>query len=237
MAQPLKPPLDEISLRLPVGYEADKFISRKWTRVATTASPDIVTLRMEYSPVKMPLTVTAPTETDLMKMDSSLSNIRLTAGLAAWQGRQVPVASYEGYMQGNIGVYGRMAWLPLAPGTVVVHLYSEPVWSATMNRDWNILLANLNGPIVEPTLRERAPGRWLAAKISASLGVLVFVVGVVMVIARMNDAVGGAVVWLGLLLPAIPLGWAAFHLHECWRALLVCGSGLGIFGISLLLER
>jgi hypothetical protein len=234
--QTLKPPLDEVKLSLPTGYRADKLISRKYARVATDTNPDVVALRIEYASATMPLKPAAPSETDLMKMEPTLSNIKLEAGLGAWRGRQVPMARYEGFMRGNIGVYGRMVWLPLKPGTLVLNLYSEPPWAETMNRDWDVILANVDGPIVEPTLRERAPGRWLAGKITASTGLLVFFVGIIMILARMNEAIGELVVYLGLFLPVVPLGYALLHLQECWRGLLVCVSGLGIFGVSLLLE-
>ncbi len=235
VSQPLKAPLDELKLQLPAGYEPDKNISRKWTRAATTASPDVVFLRLEYYPVKMPLTATPPTEADLMKVESSLGNITFTGGVSTWQGRPVPAARYEGFLQGKTGVYGRMAWLPLQPGTVVLHLYSEPAWSATMNRDWDLILANLRGPIAELTLRERAPGRWLAAKITIVGGSFLFLVGIITILYRMNEAVGGAIVYLGLLIPLIPMGWSLFHLREYWRRLLIsaCGLTLLLLGIAL----
>jgi hypothetical protein len=235
--QPLRPPLDEVKLFLPNGYEADRLISHKYSRIATTTNPDVVVLRMEYYPVKMPLAAVPPTEGDLMKMESALNNIKLTAGLGTWRGRQVPMARYEGFIQGNIGVYGRMVWLPLEPGTIVLHLYSEPPWAAMMNHDWDVILANIDGKIAEPTLRERAPGRWLASLTLTWAGGIVFFVGIIMIIARMNESVGGAVVYLGLFLPVVPLGYAFLHLVECWRALLVCASGLALFGVSFILER
>jgi hypothetical protein len=233
--QPLRPPLDQLKFFLPDGYIADKLVSRKYVRAATTTSPDVVVLRMEYYPVKMPLTAVPPTQADVMKMESALSNIKLTASLETWRGRQVPTARYEGFMQGNIGVYGRMVWLPLEPGTIVLHLYSEPPWAATMNHDWDVILANLDGKIAEPTLRERAPGRWLASLILAWSGGLVFLVGIILIIARMNEAIGGSVVYLGLLFPIVPLGYAVLHFVECWRPLLVCASGLALFGVSFIL--
>ncbi len=237
--QPLGSPLDELKFFLPTGYEADKFLSRKYSRVPTATRPDVVVLRMEYYPIKMPLVPVAPTDVDLMKMDSTLSNIKLTGGVGTWRGRPVPMARYEGFVQGPqgpLGVYGRMVWLPLHPGTIVLHLYSEPPWAETMNRDWDLILANIDGRIVEPTLRERAPGRWLASLILIWTGGLVFVVGIIMVIARMNEAVGGQVVYLGLLFPAVPLVYGLLHLRECWRALLVSAFGMALFGVSILLE-
>lgn len=235
--QKLNAPLDEVKLKLPAVYNRSETVSLKWVRLPTRTSPDVVTLKMEYYPVKMPPAVKAPVDADLMKVDTTLNNFKLTASVATWRGRQVPMARYEGFVQGNLGVYGRMVWLPLGPGTVVLHLYAEPVWGQTMERDWDLLLANIDGPIVEMTLRERAPGRWMAAKITAAAGVLVFLVGIIMILARMNEAIGGAIVYLGLLIPVIPMGWALFHHREGGRGLLVSVAGLGIFGISLFLER
>src|SRR6185295_8258732 len=58
--RPLRPPLDEVQLLLPAGYEEDKKVSLKWARVATSVAPDVVTVRLQYYPVKMPLTATPP---------------------------------------------------------------------------------------------------------------------------------------------------------------------------------
>ena len=222
---------------LPAAYEPDSRISRKYVRKPTVTSPEVVTLRMTLEPVKLSEPPSVPLEPDLMKVDPSLVNLKFTATIGSWRGKPVASARYEGYVQGEFGVYGRMAWLPLEPGTVVINLYAEPTWSATMNQDWDVILANIEGPISEFTLRERAPNRWLAGKILSTLGCLVALAGLVFILARMNEAIGGAVVYAGLLLPVIPIGYAFLNLHNCWRGLLIFLVGGGLIGTAILVEH
>ncbi|HLY07861.1 MAG TPA: hypothetical protein VKW04_01025 [Planctomycetota bacterium] len=230
-------PTRDLKIWLPDAYEADKFISRKFTRKPSVSSPDVVTLRLDFQPRKQPEPPPVPLEPDLMKVDPLLVDLKFTGAVARWRGRPVATARYEGFVQGKVGVYGRMAWLPLEPGTVVVNLYAEPAWASTMNQDWDVILANIEGQLSELTLRERAPNRWLAAKIVSVLGCLVALAGLIMILARMSEAMGGAVVSLGLVLPVIPIGYGFLHLQKCWRGLLVFFSGAGVFGVSLLMER
>ena len=60
--------------------------------------------------------------------------------------------------------------------------------------------------------------------------------GVILLVARMNDAIGGSITYLGLLLPIVPVGYALFHLHECWRRLCFVLAGTSLIGLSILLE-
>ncbi|MBV8880393.1 MAG: hypothetical protein JO332_10545 [Planctomycetaceae bacterium] len=225
-----------LKLWLPESYEPARLVARKYERKPTVTNPEAITLRVTLLPTKLPETPAPPHEADVMKLSPLLTDLKVTGSLAPWRGRPVAVARYEGFVQGKVGVYGRMVWLPLDPGTVVLDLYAEPAWMAAMDQDWNSILANIEGSIAERTLRERAPRRWLAAKITVTLGILVTLAGVVIILARMNDALGGAVVYLGLLLPVIPVGYAFLHRRECWRGLLAVGSGLAIVGVALLLE-
>jgi hypothetical protein len=227
----------KLRLWLPGAYEEDKLVSHKFARVPTTATPDVVTLRVGAATTKRPEPPPLPVEADLLMAEPTLGNLKFTGAVETWRGRPISTVRYEGFLQGRIGVYGRMAWLPLEPGTVMIHLYAEPSWAGTMNQDWEVILANIEGPMSELTLRERAPNRWLAAKIVAGIGILVALVGIIMILARMNEAVGGAVVYLGLLLPIVPIGYGVLHLQECKRGLLVFLGGAAVFGLSLFLER
>lgn len=224
-------------LPLPEAYEPHPLIARRFDRKPSIASPDIVTLRLDFRKTKLPLTPTAPAEADLMTADPTLTNLKFKGSVATWRGRPVPSATFEGFVGGRTGVFGRMIWLPLEPGTVVLELYSEPSWVSVMNQDWDAILANLEGPIAAFTLRERAPGRWLAAKVLTGLAVLFWLAGLIMILARMTDAIGGVVVYLGLLIPVIPLGYALLHFHECRRGLFAVLVGFLPFAVALLLER
>jgi len=230
-------PAKDLRLWLPTAYAPDSKVSRKYARKPTVTSPEVVTLRIDIKPEPLPDPPTVPLEPDLMKVDPSLVNLKFTGTVGTWRGKPVAAARYEGYVQGELGVYGRMAWLPLEPGTVVINLYSEPVWSTTMDQDWDLILANIEGPIFEHPLRERAPNRWLAGKILTTLGCLVALAGIILILARMSESIGGAVVYVGLLIPAIPIGYAFFHLHQCWRGLLVFLVGVGLTGTAILVER
>lgn len=230
-------PAKSLRLWLPAAYEPDPKVSLKFERKPTVTSPDVVTLRMAFQPVKLADNPMVPLEPDLMKVDPSLVNLKFTATVGSWRGKPVASARYEGFVQGQLGVYGRMAWLPLEPGTVVINLYAEPNWSATMNQDWDVILANIEGSISELTLRERAPNRWLAGKVLWTLGGLITLAGLVLILARMNEAIGGAVVYVGLLLPVIPVGYAFLHLHDCWRGLLIFLVGGGMIGTAILVEH
>jgi hypothetical protein len=229
-------PAQNLKLWLPPAYEADAKVARRYTRQPSLSSPEVVTVRLEYQSLKQPEVPRVPLESDLMKVDPTMVNLRFTGTVGSWRGRPVASARYEGFIRGEIGVYGRMVWLPLEPGTVIVNLFSEPVWNATMNQDWDVILANIDGPVSEYSLRERAPGRWLAAKILFALGCLVAFLGLVIILSRMNEAIGGAVVYIGLLIPVIQVGYAFLHLHKCWRGLLVLFVGGGLVGVAILLE-
>ncbi|HEV3026659.1 MAG TPA: hypothetical protein VG457_03760 [Planctomycetota bacterium] len=229
-------PAQNLKLWLPPAYEPDARLARKYTRKPTVSDPEIVTLRLEYQSQKPPMNPAVPLESDLLKVDPTLVNLRFTATVGMWRGKPVASARYQGFVQGEIGVYGRMVWLPLEPGTVVLNLFSEPTWEPTMNQDWNIVLANIEGPISEFSLRERAPRRWLAAKILATLGGLVAFAGLVVILYRMSVTIGGAAVTVGLFLPVVPVGYAFLHLNDCWRGLMAFFVGGGLIGVSVLLE-
>lgn len=232
-------PAQELKLWLPEGYQADLTVSRRYARIPTIPNPEVVTLRLAYSTTKRPEPPPVPVDADLMLAEPGLGpgSFKFTGSVEPWRGRPISVVRYEGFLQGKIGVYGRMAWLPLEPGTVMVHLYSEPTWAATMNQDWEILLGNIEAPMSALTLRERAPGRWLASTILGGLGSLVALVGIVMILARMNEAIGGSIVYLGLLLPPVPVGYAVLHLPECRRGLGVFLAGAALVGGALVLGR
>jgi len=230
-------PAKDLRLWLPTAYEPDPRISLKYARKPTVTSPEVVTLRMIVQPVKLPEPPAVPLEPDLMMVDASLVNLKFTASVGSWRGKPVASARYEGFLQGEVGVFGRMVWLPLEPGTVVINVYAEPPWAATMNQDWDVILANIEGPISELSLRERAPNRWLAGKILSTLGCLVALAGLVIILARMNEVIGGAVVYVGLLMPVIPVGYAFLHLHNCWRGLLLFLLGGGMIGTAILVEH
>jgi len=234
--QALPAPGENLTLWLPKTYEKDPKVSLKFDRKPGAFTNEAVTLRMALLNLKIPEHPAPPTETDLLKVDPSLTHVKFSGSVGDWKGRPVPVGRYEGFVRDNIGVYGRISWLPLEPGTVVLDFYAEPVWMDGLNRDWDAILGSLSGPIVEQTLRERSPSRWRTAKALAVLGGLVFLVGLFMIIARMNESFAGPVVYLGLILPVVPIGYAFLRLHECWRGLAVVGGGLGLFGLSLLLE-
>lgn len=221
-----------LKLWLPDAYAAISLHSRRWERKPSISSPDIVTLRLDLLDSKLPDAPAPPSEADLLRVDPSLTHLKFSAEVATWRGRPVPSARFEGFVQGKIGVFGRMVWLPLEPGTVVLQLYAEPSWVAAMNQDWDVILATIEGTISERTLRERSPGRWLASTIAAAGGILVALVGVILILYRMTQTLGGPVVYLGLLLPVFPVGYALLHLRECWRGLLLFGVGVGAFGIS-----
>ncbi len=227
----------DLKLWLPRSYEKDSKISLKFNRKANAETSDVVMLRMALLDQKLPLVPVAPTEADLLKVDPSLTYVKFKGSVGTWKGRPVPTGRYEGFLPGNIGVYGRVVWLPLQPGTVVLDLYAEPAWVGGMERDWDLILGNISGSIAELSLREKAPKRWLTAKILAVLGCLISLTGIVMLIARMNDSFSGPVVYLGLFMPVVPLGYGLLHLHSCWRGLAVVLSGVGVLGLSLLLER
>jgi hypothetical protein len=106
-----------------------------------------------------------------------------------------------------------------------------------MNRDCDAVLDALSGPIVELTLREKAPNRWLATQLLRGLGILVGLAGVIMLIARMNEEMGSSLTYLGLFIPIVPVGYGVMHLDQCWRGLALVLSGLGLFGLSLLVGR
>jgi hypothetical protein len=237
LLQTFKGPGENLKLVLPRSYEKDSKISLMFTRNANHETNDVVSLRMAFLNQKLPLVPVAPTEADLLKVDPSLTYVKFTGSVGTWQGRPVPMGRYEGFVQGKIGVYGRVVWLPLEPGIVVLDLYAEPAWMGGMNHDWDIILGNLSGPIVELTLREKAPRRWLTARILGGFGIVVASVGILMLIARMNESIGGSLTFAGLILPVIPLGYALFHLHECRKGIVVALTGLGILGLSLLLLR
>jgi hypothetical protein len=130
-----------------------------------------------------------------------------------------------------------MAWLPLEPGTVMLHVYAEPTWEATMDRDWDRILAAIDAPETELTLRERAPVRWMTSLILGGLGCVTALVGLIMILARMNEVIGGAIVAIGLILPLLPLGYALFRLPEYWRGLVVFAGGAALVGASFLVGR
>ncbi len=232
-----QPPALTLKLWLPSAYEPDARVSRKYARVRTPTSPEIVTLRLDYSGLKRPEPPTPPAEADLMKVDPTLGYIKLKPEVTTWRGRPVSMARYEGFVEGNVGVYGRMAWLPMEPGTVVLDLYAEPTWEAAMNRDWEQILAAIEGPETSLTLRERDPSRWTTSMILGGLGILVGLVGILMILAHMNEAIGAGIVMLGLILPVVPLGYALVRLPECWRGLAVLLGGAVIFGASLYVGR
>ncbi|HVR86681.1 MAG TPA: hypothetical protein VMU54_20320 [Planctomycetota bacterium] len=229
-------PAQNLKLWLPPAYEPDARLARKYARKPTVSDPELVTLRVEYQSQKPPINPVVPLEADLLKVDPTLVNLRFTATVGIWRGKPVASARYQGFVQGEIGVYGRMVWLPLEPGTVVLNLFAEPTWESTMNQDWNIILANIEGPISEYSLRERAPRRWLAAKVLATLGCLVAFAGLVAILVRMSVAIGGAAVTVGVFIPVVPVGYAFLHLNECWRGLLAFFVGGGLLGVSVLLE-
>jgi hypothetical protein len=229
-------PAQTLKLWLPPAYEPDAKLARKYSRKPTVSSPEVVTVRIDYQTTKQPEAPQVPLEPDLLKIDPTLVNLKFTATVGSWRGKPVASARYQGFVGGEIGVYGRMVWLPLEPGTVIVNIYAEPMWEATMNQDWDVMLANIEGSITEFSLRERAPGRWLASKILVTLGCLLALAGLVILLYRMNEAIGGAVVYVGLLLPVIPVGYAFLHLHNCWRGLLVFLVGAALFCLSIGLE-
>jgi hypothetical protein len=235
--QPLPAPGEHLALWLPKLYEADPKISLKFDRKSTRVTNETVSLRMALQKQKLSKNPSPPVESDLLKIDPSLTYVKFTGSVATWKGRAVPAGRYEGFVQGKIGVYGRVIWLPLEPGTVAIDLYAEPAWMDGLNRDWDLILDNLSGPVTELTLRETAPNRWMAAKILAGFGGLVAFVGLLMIAVRMNEAIGGSVTFLALLVPIVPLGYAVLNLSTCKRRLGVALGGLGLFGLSLLLER
>jgi hypothetical protein len=226
-----------LKLWLPRAYAKDPLIGLKFSRYATTRSNETLHLRMALLEQKLPVVPLPPTEADLLKVDPSLTYVKFTGSVENWRGRPVPTGRYEGFVPENIGVYGRVVWLPLEPGTVVLDLYGEPPWVDAMNRDWDLILENLSGPVVEHTLKERAPKRWLTAVILGSVGIFLTVVGVLMIVVRMNEALGGSLTFLGLFLPIVPVGYGLLHLDTCWRGLSVVLGGLGILGLALLLSH
>lgn len=227
----------ELRLWLPEAYVEDPLVSHRFERKPTATAADFVVLSLTTVSAKQPEPPPLPVEADLLKADPTLKNLKFTPAVIEWRGRPVATARYEGFEKGNLGVYGRMAWLPLEPGTVVLNIYAEPVWAPTMDQDWDLVLSTLEGPMSALTLRERAPGRWLAAKIVAVLGGLIALAGIIMILAKMNGEVEGPIVHLGLVLPLVPLGYALWRFTECWLPLLVFCAGAGIFGVSLLIER
>jgi hypothetical protein len=235
--QAVPAPGENLTLWLPKLYEADPKISLKFDRKPTAVTNEAVSLRLALLKQKLPRVPSPPAEVDLLKIDPSLTYVKFTGSVTTWKGRTVPTGRYEGFVQGKIGVYGRVIWLPLEPGTVVLDLYAEPPWVDTLNRDWDAILGNISGPVMELTVRETAPNRWLAAKILAGFGGLVAFVGLLMIAVRMNEAIGGSVTFLALLVPIVPLGYAVLNLGTCKRGLGVALGGLGLFGLSLLLER
>jgi hypothetical protein len=215
----------------------DPLVSHRYERKRTATAPDVVALRVTTVAAKQPEPPPLPVEADLLKADPTLKNLKFTSAVIEWRGRPVATARYEGFERGTLGVYGRMAWLPLEPGTVVLNFYAEPVWATTMDQDWDLVLSALEGPMTALTLRERDPGRWLAAKIVAGLGGLVALAGILMILARMTGEVEGPIVHLGLVLPVVPLGFALWRFTEFWKPLLVFFIGAALFCGSLLLER
>jgi len=235
--QVLPAPGQNLKLWIPLDYKKDPFVSLKFDRKRTAASNEAVTLRMALLEQKLTEHPAPPGEADLLRVDPSLTYVNFTGSVTTWKGREVPTGRYEGFVQGKLGVYGRVLWLPLEPGTVVLDLYAEPAWMDALNRDWDAIVGNLSGPVVERTLRERAPSRWLATTLLAGTGVLLAVVGIVLLIGRMNEEVGGSLTYLGLFVPIVPIGYGVMHLNQCWKGLALVFSGLGLFGLSLLLGR
>jgi hypothetical protein len=231
------PPAHELKLWLPLAYNPDDHIARMYVRDRTTGVPEGVTLRLDYSTTKRPEPPPLPGQADLQKVDGTLTDIIFTPSVSTWRGRPVSMARYVAFVHGKVGVYGRVAWLPLEPGTVVLDLYAEPALEATMDRDWQQILASIQSPETALTLRERAPRRWMTSMILGGLGCLVGLIGIIMILARMNEAIGGGIVFMGLVLPVVPLGYALFRLPECWRGLVVFLVGAATFGASLLVAR
>lgn len=235
--QVLSPPGQNLSVWLPRDYKSDEKVALKFDRKPTATSNEAVSLRIALTDRKIPAQPAVPTEADLLKVDPSLSFVKFNGSIGTWNGRAVPTGRYEAFVPGNKGVYGRIIWLPLEPGTVALSLYAEPVWMDALNRDYDVILGGLSGPIVEQSLRERAPNRWLVSVILLWLGGLVAVIGIFMLIARMNDAFDNSLTYLGLFLPIVPIGFGVLNLPQCWKGLLVTVVGSGMIGLSFLVGR
>lgn len=95
----------------------------------------------------------------------------------------------------------------------------------------------MSGPIVEQTPREQTHRRWLTAKLQAAPGCLRIVIGIILPFPSMNEPIGGPVIWLGLLLPVVPVEFALLHLAHRRRRLMAGLSGRAILGLSMALER
>jgi len=237
MQQVLPAPGQNLVLWLPRDYRKDPLTSWKFNRKPSAISNDVVTLRMALLERKLPQVPVPPELADLLKIDPSLTDVKFTGSVTTWKGHAVPTGSYEGFVQGKVGVYGRVVWLPLEPGTVALDFYSEPPSADAMNRDCDAILGALDGPIVEWTFRERAPQRWLATQLVRGLGILIGMVGVIMLIGRMNEEIGSSLSFLGLLIPIVPFIYGLLHFYPCRKGLAVVLAGLGLIGLSFLLGR
>jgi hypothetical protein len=223
----------ELRLWLPDDYEVDKRVAHRFVRRPEPGVPNSVEVRLDLRNEKQAEPPAAPQLADLMKADPTLTEVKFTTAAEPWRGRPIAVARYEAFVQKKGWVFGRMAWLPMEPGTVVLNLNAVAALNTMMTQDWDSILATIEGPMTTLTFRERAPGRWKAMMIVGSAGILLMGIGVVMILARMTEALGGGVVSLGLLVPVVPVGYGILHFQECWRGLLVIAVGAGTLGVAL----
>ena len=95
-----------------------------------------------------------------------------------------------------------------------------------MNDDFEKITASIAGPMVEFSLHERAPGRWLAALLLGVLGSLLGLVGHIMMVAEVNKDLGGGIGSLALFIPLVALGYGLIHYYSCRKAFGFLGVGV-----------
>jgi hypothetical protein len=157
----------KVVIWMPRSFEAQPKMRDVYIRKPNERSADHVALQVTAANTLPAAVPGAPLREDLVAKTPTLEVTRFEGTVAAWKGRPVSMALYEGRFRGQ-NVFGRMAWLPLDPGTVILNVWGEAISETAINQDWETILAGVSGPGREIPLRERAPGRWWLAKIGGS---------------------------------------------------------------------
>lgn len=192
-------------------------------------------LAVEFVVRKTPLPAAPPAEADLRALASLQPGALFTALKERWQDLEVRVFDYSGtrvFKGVEQKVAGRLALLPLEPGTVVVNSYADPFAERVLRAEWTKYISTVRGKIHKvSTPRSLRKGLTTLVVI---LGFLVYGVGFVMMLRQMFADEAALLAYLSFVAPIIPPLYGAAHYERDRKTLLILLGGIGLAMLGIL---